>query len=982
MGELLLNRIYQGSCSVYQNDAMYCFLQDGAEADTLSLAESLARDGEYLFCPQPVENAEAFIQNAVEYRKRWKRKLLFLWVENPEEYWFYWKCSFLEESTRTQLLFLGRFCFVAEPWEKLTAEDRFVFSYAQNGKYGVRSNGMYAAGSTMTFTVGTSGEECGAVMGTLALSEEESRQFPEAFDIGMYYGRNMQDLEEAAQENGFVSCLKNRVLVPEGALSLDFRLSPQIPKNENRTFFNLEGNRFRTRFASVAGKEITLTALSGASLVFEEKPILAYRNQEGSLCARTTYYLGISGSFRIEEETRLLCGMTGTEYFGCAKGAGLCFVPHQSAYCGQEEAKNWGTVSWVSLSGSSTYYCQPDTAALHSSKAAAGFRLLEIPAAVYPEASPPFPMLPFREIEGTDDTLQDFDAFLYRKRRLLLTGTKHLQQAEQEDGVCAVTPQGMLVQIRQNRYDWVGFANIEETSRVPQLRWEQISEQLQQKFQDRELFLYMDSAEQFQEAAPSDGFRFAADGIVFSLLPQDWRKDRNPTLIFLKYTADRTIAQEREHCAVLDQALRNAYTDDGTVKEGYEELIEAVEEKEFRGMLIFHAAVFMDQMPKEVRFLMNGISQESFYASYLIIKAGRLIEDDAGLLMLEPSRISSLIDYASDEKLQYGKQPPDYDFLTTEIRIRMKNSKIESFYSASEILLNRLFEAKASANAPAEGNCMILEGRMEEKDGEPVFSYQLKQAVLWTLENSGIEKVWIQKVGLTVAQNMDGIFEMEGVLSCRELPEADMLGYGGDQEQEGLPFTQLYLKKRASGMEMEYGQLRPDAARLSVRRGSFPDRFGVRLHSVFVETGGETPEQKGFLPMNAPIAQQVPANRYQGILWNLPVGSLGELSSQGVLTFQIMLAFWEEEKTAAYYLGFRFPDAFLSGEMKLQGVFRLGFSSVSLEKQNDDYRIRLHQFHLEILGTSLPKGENDLFLFSDGSHIGWYAAYQEAEKWT
>lgn len=66
--------------------------------------------------------------------------------------------------------------------------------------------------------------------------------------------------------------------------------------------------------------------------------------------------------------------------------------------------------------------------------------------------------------------------------------------------------------------------------------------------------------------------------------------------------------------------------------------------------------------------------------------------------------------------------------------------------------------------------------------------------------------------------------------------------------------------------------------------------------------------------------------------------------------------------------------------LDIMGILNLGFNSIELiARDNDngkrDYILQLHHFALKLLGISLPPGSNDIFIFSDGESLGWYAGY-------
>ena len=976
-----LKKIYQGEYTVYQRDGMYCFLKD-TEQDEISLEQSYKSGGQYFFCPSVLNNQSvtAFVENGIEYLRRCSRKLLFVWISNPEDDYLRWQVNKLEASGFGGDLLLDFYRLYIEPWESLAVQDeKFCITYSEAGKYRLLSVGGYTEGAAKELFIGTEGNLCGTVGGTLTLNSG----FMENLDAGIHYTRLMDESEENAEERGFLSHTVSRVLKLDEPATVEFRLTPQSPMDNDRTSLSLSGLHFQTSFATVTGKTISISGGSDAALVFEQKPVLAYQDKNGVLHTRKRMYFGLKGSFRTDASggTQILCGLSGTESMLLPEAACLNFVPSNPAvFKGLDMYSDLGTTAWVGIVGNGIYYCQPDTASLYAALSNKGLRFLEIPVAQISDETC-VPMLPYRDILQDDgENALGIESVLYQERRSALVKSA-TDYSRLNGSVRAVTPQGVMAEVTvAGDYEWLGFANITGEGSLPELRFENVSPQLQDKFLQKELLCLINKNE-FTEANPV-GFAFTLDNIGFSIMPEDWRTAADsPTLMIFRYSGDRTVREVYGNNIALKNALDKAVTSEGAPKDGYEEFLSVADDPSYQGILAVNVTVKMDKLPPEVQFLMNSVPKDKFYASYLIIKAGKLDRDSTGALVLEQARISALVDYTTDEKLTYSSQPPDYDYLTTDIRIRIQENRVTSFTSSSELLVNRLFDASAKASDNPEGNCLVLEGNLVKKDGADVYQYSLKQCVGYELSGSGIGHVWIQDMNLAVSDNGDGLFTMSGVLSCNEISGADLLGYGGD-EQEGLPFKQLVLRMNPeddSTFSMEYGLLSFDRENAVLREDSFPRKFAVYLDSLLIENAGEAPEQKGFESINAPMTQGVPARSYQGFVWNISAGSLGGLSDVDSVMLQLLTAFWAgDDGHAQYYVGIKLPDVLSGSGLKLQGIFKLGFASISLEKKNDDYILDLHNFHIEVLGASFPKG-SDIFLFSDGKNVGWYAAYKEGE---
>lgn len=991
-----LCRIYQGEYTVYRRDAMYCFLKGSVKQASLSLNQSFSMGGQYMFCPvalEEQEDLEHFIKNGTAYLKRWNRRLLFLWIMNPKDGYFNWNLNKLEENAGRQGLIFDGYRLQLEPWDRLTVEaEDFIFSYESTGGYLFCSMDTCLSGSTSELRLRTAGELCGTFIGSLSVQKEKAGTVMEKLDAGICYSRIMEEDEPDAGAQGFVSHAVNHVLVPEEELTISFLLTPHQLYDMKRTKFGLSGNRFSTHFAVNTGEAVSVEAAADAALVFQQRPVLVYQDKQKKLRTRKRLYLGIEGGFHIPTGgVKLLCGISGTETMLLKSSGNLRFQSSMPAVCPYEDTA-LGTTSWVGSSADGAYYCQPQNAALYAASSGQGLRYMEIPAAGFKKEVPAVPILPFRGliVKETED-IPALEESLYQKRRKVLLGKNEgIAQMSVSETTRAVTSQALMAEVTaKGTYNWIGFANLSAGlfgKTVPEMRFTAIDEEIRNCFLQKELLYVIDTKEEMSRVNPSEGFCFSIEGVRFSLLPEAWRDTADGrTMIIFQYSAAKSMADALPDNMILQQAVKNAYTNEGKVRDGYEELVCAVRDAGFQGMLALNVSVSLEELPAEIAFLMNGVDTEKFYASYLIIRAGGIDHDTQNGLILKQSKVSGLVDYTTDKKLTYSNTPPDYDYLTTEIRIQILESRLVSFISSSEVLVNRLFEAEAVSKDNPDGNCLVLQGRLVEKDHTKTYQYNLKQCVAYELSGSGIFNVWVQKMELIVGNQDEGRFILSGVLDCHEIEGADLLGYGGTETKQGLPFSQLILKmEKESAPEasllfsMEYGQLSFDRAASVLREVSFPKCFAVYLESMLVEQAGETLEQKGYIPISAPVRQGVPGTVYQGFVWSIAVGSMGELSGQGGIVFKLVTAFWRgEDGKAEYYVGIRLPETLSGDRLKLQGIFKLGFGSISLEQKDKDYLLKLHNFHVEILGASFPRGSSDIFLFSDGEHVGWYAAYEE-----
>lgn len=984
-----LHCIYGGEYTVYQREAMYCFLKGKWEKQELSLEESLAMGGVYLFCPRVMENGRAFSENAIQYLKRWNRTLLFVWIQNPWDSYFNWNLNKLERGFQGDCLVFERYRLLINKWNRLfIRQEGFVLDYGKPGGYGLSSGNVCLAGNGSELLLSTLGDACGTLRGGLWLNAGKSPDMMGELDAGIKFASVLEENGEKAKSRGFLTHMASSVMKPLGDIAADLRLTPQALADTQRTRIGLAGNRFCTMFATNAGREIMVRGTGNAALVFQLQPVLAFRDKDGVERTRKRLYLGFEGEFAMEgHDRKLLCGLSGTETILPGKEGVLKFTSSMPCvYPYREADRTLGTTSWVGFSGGGAYYCQPHTAALYGALQDAGLRFLEIPVSEYSRELPPVPMIPFREISfAAQEELERLEDGLYQRRREILKEGDKNAGLLLSGNIRAVTPQSLMAEVSaQGAYQWVGFADLSGEKDVPDLRFTHIYPELREKFLQKEFLYAVYEADELRKAGPSEGFCFSAEGIRFQLLPEYWRgrKTENPTMMFFKYSGGRSIEDDQKENRELANRIAKAYTEKGEIREGYETFIRAVRDPDFQGILAVNAAVSMAALPPEVKILMQSVEQDKFYASYIVVHGGQIRRDENHVLYLEKSKASGLIDYSTDRKLAYEKEPPEYDYLTREIRISILRGHIVSFTSSSEILINRLFEAAACSSGNPDGNCLVLNGQMVSEDGVSTYQYRLKQCVCYQLSASGIQNVWIREMNLTADGNGAGFFTMDGVLSCSRTGGADLLGYGGEKEQEGLPFTRLLLNMPKTGaMAMDYGRLGYMQREAVLREHSFPSRFAVSLDCILIERGGKLPEKKGFVPITGPISQAVPGDSYQGLVWNIRLGSLGGLSGEEEIVIQMLMAFWAGGKDKAeYYLGIKLPGMLAGDGLKLQGIFQMGFGSLSLEEQGGGFVIKLHNFQVKLLGASFPRESSDIFLFSDGEHVGWYAAYGKEEN--
>ncbi len=978
-----LMKVYENTYSVYQKCQMYCFIPEHNEKQSLTLEESFLLGGRYVFADL-TEKQELFFEKAAAFFRRRNRWIRFLWVENPQESGQTWRVHFLAWSRTGKLraaesVIMERYRLVFSAGTVLRCGGaKFFFQDSgQSNCAFLGPDGRWDG----EFYLDTDAGKCGAFCGKL---KNMGNRMMERLDAGIGFFSISDDRNSRFQ--GFIHSAVNRVFTSETEEDMEVMITPHRLLEREYTWFSLKGRRFVSNFVTETGYSIEMEGTEDAALVFQRKPVRAHRTKEKDVCAAGMLYLGISGRFSGEEKERhLLCGLSETETVRRGEGSYLCFVPSMPAVEPYDDCA-MGTTSWVGIEGISSYYCQSEAAALFADSKEGELRFLEIPEREFSEGMPAVPFLPYRGVCVHPEKLAlEWEEGLYRRRRTILSEQKTVllpeMIAKDSPNIRSVSSQGLMAQTTQDGgFEWIGFANVSQEKGLPDFRFCSVTKELRQHFMQKQFIYRIDSPEQLGRFAPSAGVDFSVDGIAFKLSPESWivgKEDRN-TMLLLKYSDRQSIRQALSGCEVFESCVRRAYTGEGTVKEGYEEFLKLIEEPGFQGILALNVCVSLEEMPDQVRILMKGIEPEEFCAAFLAVQTGKIQKDSVQGLCMEKAEVAALVDYTTERKLIYDSEPPEYDYLTREIKIVIDGGRISSFTSISELLVNRMFEAKSIAQNNPDGNCLVLFGKLVEEEGISKYQYRLKSAVEYELAGSGISRVSVESMDLTADGNGNGngTFIINGRMQSREMEGADLLGFGEEGTGEGLSFSSLNIQKLEQGtLTMEYDRLVLDIRNIMWREGSFPDTFAVSLREFVTAEG--SPESAGWQSVSAPVIQGIPPKNWQGFRWTISPGNQGAPTGGGLLGMELLTAFWSAKQgETEYYVGIRLPES-LSGLTALQGMIQMGFGALSLEKGKQGYLIRLHNYNVRVMGLSFPPGSSDLFLISDGKSVGWYGAYAE-----
>ncbi|MDR3539876.1 MAG: hypothetical protein P4L69_02750 [Desulfosporosinus sp.] len=1006
-----MQKDYQKEYTIYKGCNFYYVVRHECEMSQLSLAQSFELGGTYVFGKFDDITVSDFYARLLGFLHNKNNQLAFIWIENPSvvaSRWKYHSIYCLTKNANTwQLGNYAEFKFGAYHLALNGAmsiscqEGNMVFSTTETNdkSYRFRLSQINGMPTTDNFSLDFTEGRAGIFSFSVLLKGDGQSDVFDRMDACLKYAAPLGADVENSWKQGHVGIISSPVLHSTKDLKLLVQMNPASIYDQASTFMVLYNstadNMFDSAFINVYGHFQRVQASANARLVFEKIPRYLYFDTKKEIyCGDQTYYLGFSGSFYLENaEKHILCGLSGTEFMDLSNVdlREIKFVPKQNSFFGEQKQQNLSTAAWISFPKNTKYFSQPEVAPMYSVNNQKMLRFLEIPTIQLDESAVAVPMAFYKESDVSfleSHSVEAIEWRIYGERYQLITGRVVEKEEETKflrDSVCkkTVTPQGLMAGVVPNTgsYDWFGIAQTDETAQLPNIRFCNVSESLRMELQNSQLCLYKDDRDAFLcEAQPSGDFKVWVDDWCFLLSPEDWKinaKEKN-TAFIVKYVKGKSLKELLQNSPIFQASLRATYDQQNIVFPEYKNFVNRVEDPDFQGIVFLNAMVSVSQIPKEVAFLLKGVKQEDFYAHHVILEGNKVVQGADGDLQMKQSSVEALIDYKKDNQIVYDENLPDYAFTTVEMTLSIENSVITHFSSVSEIFLNKLYGAVCTKTNTTSGNCMILDGISQKKQDEVEYVFSLREPGVYSLKSSAMEVVNLQSVQLAVddGTGRNGRLTLSGQIQFSEIKECDLLSY------QTLIFSNLQLIVPDTGtLHMEYDKLIVNYSASELRAQSFGKRFACDLDRI-VYSEKQMPQDMNYQTITSPVKQSKLKMPWAGQIWNLSLGSLGNLSNSGEANIKLLIAWSMGESAPEYYVGVTLPS--IMNGFDIQGIIRMGFQSVELmaSKQGDiqNFTLRLHNYTLSLLWFAIPPGSNDLFIFSDGKKLSWYAAYVGEES--
>ncbi len=775
--------------------------------------------------------------------------------------------------------------------------------------------------------------------------------------------------DETCEET--VDIIHNTVLRPKSTFTFMAYIDPLHIKDGSKSYLGLPADtEFISSFISVSGRELTLRTRGDSSLVFQ---LAAYYIHDETVLETT-----LLGSFDILENEPLLCGLSGTEYFNNPNaGAAISF----STYAGFVDSENTLTkqceTSYISLSDSTVYYSQPQTAPFFA-PAGAGLRFLPMPQ-YQMEADPVYvPMMPYNNALSVFDTGMQSTQF-----ETTLLKTRHAKFGVKESpsrfnllsaaaAPSAISTQGLCIWLSGDEWESIGFAKLENGS---YLRFVNIGAAMRQEYQQSELFIMYGRDKPLPNNAADDDFELTLEGFHFALQPKHWRNEGTDTdtVMIIKYRIDKSIAELADDSVVLKASIAACYNEDQMCRSEFEDFLQIIEDKDFQGVLFLNPRVTItNAVSSEMRPMLNSLGDDinNLYAHNVVFPRNKA-QVINGSIEIDESLFAATIDYKSKTHLSFDpntQNPPEADFKTISLLVDIADSKLKIVQSESELLLNKFFGSTARKTSDG-GNCLIIDGRLAAQGKLKLFKYTLRSGGIYDLSGK-LQHISVTDVSLTSDAAGEPRFTLNGRLYFTRSDGGDLFCYGlstdSGFEAGGLEYNNIIIHKQGQ-FRLDYAGLYYDPLASAARENSMTARFPYYLESFtsFEKTGDKTPAAEGYIAIQSPEQQSALAQEWYGMRWRIPLGSLGDLSSGSSLDIYILTA-WSPE--SGCFIGVKLP--FGANGLDVQGILKLGFKAIEIkaetkeitnEEKRTDFSMILTQFSVSLLSLSFPPGNQDFY---------------------
>jgi len=881
-----------------------------------------------IFVPEGFEKDKEFEKKAANFLAR--RAADFLWVENPKEPYTAWNCvSFYRHGS----IRMGKYRILLR---RILSQDeeKIVFQ----GAFACAEHLFDCGDITLDLTTSN---------GVLSFDFQGGEEAFSRLDAGLHFLMPLEEEDELAAERRFLAEFYSNVFTAPSGAVFSAHISPCELLNNKVSYILLPEDSLGSNFLTASGERTGCRPVKGARLVFE-RTAHACENLHGMLSLyQMEFCLGIDGEF-VCEAGELVPGLFGGEFFSSALS--FAFTAGNPALLSGSVMEPQATTAWMKVKGS--YYSSAQDSSLYTVKNSR-FSPYAAKAADFQDYSDSFPMLPWNQaVFDTAEEGKRAEELLYRKRFQILVPNQQetASSGTDEDGTTlAVTPGGLCVGIDDGSGAWsyIGLGNV-SGGEEPDIRLSGDLSRAKPGFLNRECFLTASSAEEFTALGGDESLTVTVDGWEISLPPKDWEKKN--VMVIMKYSRSFSIAEKLKENAVVRGLMESAYKDGVELAEYYD-FVRTMTDRDFEGLVLLNAAASAKELPKEAGYVVSLVPEIT--AVYTAVNSSKITEEN-GKLRVGKSAVSAFLHYQEEEA-----RPEEGCFRTVGLSVRIAASQMVDFYSRSELFLPRILGERTDC-------CLFLEGTLEQNSGTDCFRFSLASKVSCGVSDSMVEHLGIDAVRMLVSSDQRE-FSLGGEISFVKAEEADLFSY------EELAFDELYILVDSGGkLSEDLSRLRFDRERSTARDGSFLKTFGC-CASAYYAGSSVSPDDLGYVSVNTPVKQAELEGKWNGMVFDVGIGSDGRLGTNAILGVSLLLAWCGK----SCYFGVKESD--LLG-FSLSGVLGFGFGGLELVEGEKGLMLKFCSAGVRLLRFTLPRQSADLYIFGENGRLGWYMGYGEEEE--
>lgn len=763
-------------------------------------------------------------------------------------------------------------------------------------------------------------------------------------------------------------------------------------RSGSSVLFSQEGILLATGLRTIFGERVFMETTTRGGFCFPDTPVQNSRLMMAPL-----------GAYRVSTEDKgdikLLCGLSGTEYFILPQLSEISFVSEKPAFADRYPAKELSiddfvepppplplsdaaVTSWVKPCGGE-YASQPAQAPYYGGS---GGILQHIPTVMaLPDDAPAVPMVPYGAMKKSSEQAESFEAqALSRCRAEIMaacSGSRCVSLRGAQKSTVA-SPSGYLVKTQGERWEKLQLA----VSQGGEVAFYEPSAPLVAAFSSSGLLLLAAQ----EGSVPQCGI--SMDGWSFTLrVGADCKYNDYRNLLLVKGRSgklyDPSAPEHSLVCSVTAWTQRSSFSspcgDAGqqgnlanyladyfakayAMRENpyFSNFADIITDENWQGFLYLNVSLKRENFPVELRGLLpdddGEISLHHLGARVTVLKQGPSGPEADGV-----SSLFGLIYYRADG-FEGAVMPPlsehGFEYRPDELKVLFQNSSIARFESAAQLTIGDFMGI-----VPVTGGCpyntVLLKGAYQAEDGAPSYTLSSTGESLLIFSNGPFTQAVLDKVAVSSSETKTA-FNISGRISFLE-KELDIWSF------KGLAFSGLKLNKAKKEFGWETAALSFDLTHSDQRQGSLAEVFALTPQEILRGDKSLTPQKKGYSPIACEGLRNASfTGAWYGLRFNIKLGTTGELAGNGGINASLLLA-WGGE-------GESFAGIALPGAIMVENVLGLSIGAARLIKKDGRLMLLLSDIALKCLGILKlpPSGSLSMSVFQG---VGWFAMYKKDE---